>query len=244
MTTERNAGKAPRHVLQHHEKGRHHFSEVLDEIRQGLVRMASIVLENARRAGDAMVEGRLDLIDTVRATDDEVNELYIELEHLTFETLARQQPVAGDLRFLVSATRMLYEIERSGDLAVNLVNILDREDGFPAHESLTPVLERLVAASCKLFAMGVDALADMAPDAGAVLDKADDEVDDLVSEFYALVGRHSEEIGLETAIEFSRVGRFLERIADHAVNVGENVTYIVTAEFPEDGHAILGDETE
>jgi len=239
MTADENTGNISPPRPHDHVEGRHHFSEVLDAIQQGLVQMASIVLENTRRAGEAMLEARLDLIDVVRSTDETVNEMYQDLDRLTFETLARQQPVAGDLRFLVSATRMLYEVERSGDLAVNLVNILDREEGFAQHDALTPALERLIAASCRLFAMGVDAIADMTPDAGVVLDAADDEVDDLVSDFYTRVGRHSEEIGLETAIAYSRVGRFLERIADHAVNLGENITYIVTAEFPQDGDGVF-----
>jgi phosphate transport system protein len=242
MDTDHSEQKAKPLLPHDHQDGRHHFSEVLDEIHQGLVKMSSIVLENTRRAGDAMVEGRLDLVETVRDTDEQVNALYTHLERLTFETLARQQPVAGDLRFLVSASRMLYEIERSGDLAVNLVNILDREHGFGRHEAITPLLERMVTASCKVFALAVDAVADMTEDAGTVLDEADDEVDDLVAEFYAQVGRYSETIGLETAIAYSRVGRFLERIADHGVNLGENVTYIVTAAFPEDSRTF--DEPE
>jgi phosphate transport system protein len=223
---------------------RHHFSDILDEIQQGLVRMGSVVLENVRRSGDALVESRLDLIETVRHVDEDVNQMYAELERTTFETLARQQPVAGDLRFLVSATRMLYELERSGDLAVNCVNILDRQEGFGHHARLTPMLERMFAAACKVFAKGVDAMAGMDPGAGEALEAADDEVDDLVSEFYALVGRYSDEIGLERALAYSRVGRFVERIADHAVNIGENVTYIVTAEFPGDTHAALREESE
>lgn len=217
-----------------HEVPRHAFSATLDEIQHGLVRMGSVVLENVRRAGDAMVEGRMDLIQTVKDTDEIVNQMYLDLEQQTFETLARQQPVAGDLRFLVSATRMLYELERSGDLAVNCVKMLERLEGFPRHDRITSLMEQVVTASCKVFAKGIDALADLEPDAGERLDAADDEVDDLVADFYAAVGRYSEEIGLDAAIGLSRVGRFLERIADHAVNIAEHVSYIVTATFPAD----------
>ena len=91
--------------------------------------------------------------------------------------------------------------------------------------------------------MGVDALDDMVADAGVTLDAADDEVDDLVAEFYTTVGRHSLEIGLEPAIGLSRVGRFLERIADHAVNIGEHITYVVTAELPREGSTSGGTST-
>jgi len=217
------------------DRGRQHFQEQLKTIQRDLVTIGSLVLENVRLAGDAMVEGRLDLVEQVRRADDRVDQMYLETEKLTFGTLARQQPVAGDLRFLVSATRILYELERSGDLAKNCVKIMQRLDGFPQHPAITPLLESTVTASCKIFAQGVDALAGLEPDAGERLDRADDEVDDLVSHFYTMVGKHSNEVGLEVAIGLSRVGRFLERIADHGVNIGEHVTYIVTAEFPGDG---------
>ena len=162
--------------------------------------------------------------------------MYLETEKLTFGTLARQQPVAGDLRFLVAATRVLYELERSGDLAYNCVKMMQRLHGFSPNASITSLLEATVAASCKVFAMGIDALADLDPAAGASIDVADDEVDQLVSQFYTAVGKHSTEIGLDQAIGLSRVGRFLERIADHAVNIGEHITYVVTAELPGESH--------
>ena len=214
------------------DEGRHHFHETLAHIRQELVTMGSLVLENVQRAGIAMTEARLDLEDEVRQADAIIDAMYVDIERLTFETLARQQPVAKDLRFLVASTRILYDLERSGDLAVNCVKMVERVDGFPDQSVVTPLLEASVRASCKVFAMGVDALADMEPDAYRILDRADDEVDDLVNDFYTAVGRHSDEIGLETAVGFSRVGRFLERIADHAVAIGDNVTYVVTAELP------------
>ncbi len=231
MTTDRKS--VPVSALS--EGGRQRFQEELDAIQQDLVTMGSLVLENVRLAGDAMVEGRLDLVDEVREADDRIDQLYLVAEKRTFGTLARQQPVAGDLRFLVAATRMLYELERSGDLAYNCMKMLQRLNGFPQHPAITPLLEATIAASCKIFSQGIDALADMQPEAGVTLDAADDEVDDLVSEFYTIVGRHSSQIGLEAAIGLSRVGRFLERIADHAVNIGEHITYVVTAELPGEG---------
>ena len=228
MTTDRT----PVPVSALSEGGRQRFQEELDRIQQDLVTMGSLVLENVRLAGNAMVEGRLDLVEKVREADDRIDQLYLLAERRTFGTLARQQPVAGDLRFLVAATRMLYELERTGDLAYNCVKMLERLNGFPSHPAITPLLEASITASCRVFAQGIDALDAMQPDAGIVLDEADDEVDDLVIELYAAVGRHSDEIGLQPAIGLSRVGRFLERIADHAVNIGEHVTYIVTAELP------------
>jgi phosphate transport system protein len=231
MTTEPSHHEEPR------EFGRHHFDETLAEIVKGLVEMGSAVTENVRRAGHAMLERRLDLVDVVRNADNEVNARYIALERKIFTTLALQQPVARDLRFLVAATRMVYELERSGDLAVNLVNDLERQDGFPDSPRLMGRLEEIVNETTALFARGIDAIADMTPDAGAVLDAADDAVDNAVSEFYTEIGAESAELGLETAIALTRVGRFLERIADHAVNLGEQVTYIVTGELLEDENA-------
>ena len=236
MTTDRKS--VPVSALS--EGGRQRFQEELDRIQQDLITMGSLVLEKVQLAGDAMVEGRLDLVEKVREADDRIDQLYLVAEKRTFGTLARQQPVAGDLRFLVAASRILYELERSGDLAYNCMKMLERLNGFAYHPAITPLLEASIAASCKVFAMGIDALDEMQPDAGASIDRADDEMDDLVSELYSAVGRHSDEIGLEPSIGLSRVGRFLERIADHAVNIGEHVTYVVTAELPGEANLAEG----
>lgn len=228
---------------QPHDETRHHFTSTLDEIKNGMVEMGSLVVENARRAGIAMVENRLDMIPEVVAADEEVNQRYAELERLTFETLARQQPVAKDLRFLVSTTRILYEVERSGDLAVNLVNTLERVHGLPDSPHLRSLLDQLVGASCDLFSRAITALSELDAVAGERLDKEDDVVDDLVAAFYQEIGRERDEIGLEAGIALTRIGRFLERIADHGVNIGENTAYIVTAEFPGDTHLAIRDES-
>ena len=205
----------------HHDEPRHHFTDTLAEIRTGIVEMGALIAENARRAGVCITENQMDLIPVV----------------ITFETMALQQPVAGDLRFLVSATRILYELERSGDLVVNLVNAHQRINGFPDSPHLRNLLERLVEASTDLFSRSMDVFEAMDATAGGELDDEDDVVDDLVAEFYRQIGRESDDIGLEAGIALTRMGRFLERIADHGVNVGEHTTYIVTSEFPHAANA-------
>lgn len=216
----------------HHDETRHHFTDILAEIRSGIVEMGALIVENARRAGVAIVENRLDLVPVVIAADDEIDARYAALEKLTFETMARQQPVARDLRFLVSATRILYELERSGDLVVHLAHVLDRIHAFPDSPHLRNLLERLVEESTSLLARSMDVFGAMDAAGGEQLDREDDLVDEIVAEFYREIGKESDAIGLEAGIALTRMGRFLERIADHGVNVGEHTTYIVTSEFP------------
>ena len=213
---------------------RHHFDDELDEIRRGLVQMGSLVIENTRRAGEAAVENRLDLVDVVRAGDLPVNTLYRVLEQRTFEILALQQPVASDLRFLIAATRILYETERSGDLAVNIVNRLAAQNGFPQLAEIQSLLARLVVESTKVFATAVEAIANLDPEIGMNAEASDDVVDEITERFFGTVHAHSAEIGLEAAVELSHVGRFLERIADHGVNISQNITYVMTGAFPDE----------
>ncbi len=237
MEAETNPMPEEAEGLEHREEPRHHFVHTLDEIKIGIVEMGALIVENARKAGTALTENRMDLVPVVQEADEEIDQLYAKLEKLTFETMALQQPVAGDLRFLVSATRVLYELERSGDLVVNLVNAYERINGFPDSPQLRNLLERLVEASTDLFARSMDVFEAMDPVRGELLDDEDDVVDDLVADFYRQIGRESDDIGLDAGIALTRMGRFLERIADHGVNVGEHVTYIITSEFPHAANA-------
>jgi phosphate transport system protein len=225
-----------------HDETRHHFDETIDEIKDGVVELGGLVEDNLRRAGVAAVEGQLDLIPSVVAADEEIDLRYTELERLTFMTIARQQPVAIDLRFLVSATRLLYELERSGDLVVKIANALERINGIPNSPALRSLLERLFEESGAMLSRSMEVFGAMDAEAGMALDDEDDVVDDLVADFYREIGSEGENVGLEVGIALTRMGRFLERIADHAVNVGEHTAYIVTATFP--GHTHEGLATD
>ena len=218
--------------MNRHEDLRHHFEEEMDALRRDTVLLAGLVLENCRTAAEALMENRFDLIDKVTALDDEIDERYSELERRTFLVIATQQPVAGDLRLLVSLTRILYELERCGNLVVNMVQALRRNEGFQLSPQLNGLLARLTRETAELFSRGIDSLADLDATAGLRLEREDDVVDDLVASLYAGLGTEAELHGVETAIQLSRVGRYLERLADHGVNIAQHVTYIVAGEFP------------
>ncbi len=221
---------------------RKHFEDLLDEVRRGAVELGSLVLENTRRASEALLENRLDLARAAKEADDEIDRKYVDLEQRVFEILARQQPVAGDLRFCVSITRVLYEIERSGDLAVNVARGLLRRDGYQMPPHIHGLMARACRGAAELFQASIDTLADLDATAAVRLDEADDEVDDVVGELYAVIGKASDQIGFDVAVELSRVGRYMERIADHAVNIAEHVTFIVTGAFPEERSPAVEDE--
>jgi phosphate transport system protein len=214
---------------------RHRFDAELDGIRHASVALGSLVLENATRLTEALLESRLDLAQQTIDADDQVDHAYIDLERRVFRVIALQQPVAGDLRFLISVIRIAHEIERSGDLVVNCAKGILRQQGFHLGSSFQSVLSRLCRGALDLFGRSIESLADLDPEAGQRLDHEDDVVDASVGEFYTLLATEAEGMHVDTAIELSRVGRYMERIADHAVNIGEHIGFAVTGIFPRHG---------
>lgn len=213
---------------------RKHFGEQLEEIHVKLVELGDMVLANVRYAGDVVLENKLDEIAAVRAADEPINERYAELDDQVFQMLALQQPVASDLRFLLVSNRMLYEMERSGDLAVNIAKQLGRIDGIPADPTLHSILAKLIEASAAMFHRGVEAIATMDPDIGRGADAEDELTDRITSELFSAVTARQEDLGLEPSVALFYIGRFLERIADHGVNMAQHITFAVEAHFPED----------
>lgn len=213
---------------------RRHFGEQLEEIHVKLVELGDMVLANIRHAGVVVLENKLDEIDAVKAADDPINERYAELDDQVFQMLALQQPVASDLRFLLVTNRMLYEVERSGDLAVNIAKSLGRIDGIPADPTLHSILARLAEASASMFQRGIEAIATMDPDIGRGADAEDELTDRITSELFAAVTARQDEIGLESSVALFYIGRFFERIADHGVNLAQHITFAVDSQFPED----------
>ena len=214
---------------------RHHFDDELDDIRTSLVDLGTMVLANLRLCGEVVTENHLAAVDTVVADDLPINTKYHQLEEKVFQILALQQPVASDLRFLVAATRILYEMERSGDLAVNVAKQVGRLDGIPSDVVIASVLSRLVDTSATMFARGIEAVATMDPAIGVAAEQEDEATDNCTAELFSTVTARQDDLGLESSVALFYIGRFFERIADHGVNIAQNITFVVTAQFPQDG---------
>jgi phosphate transport system protein len=207
------------------------YHDQLDAIGEGLVEMSRLAGSAVSRATTALLDADLDLAQKVIAGDEVVNELYRSIEAQAFDLLARQQPVAGDLRVLVTSLRMVADLERCGDYAVHLAKIARRRHPASAvpPEVRSTVLEMgQTAQRIAVKAGSVIASRDLALAHELVRD--DDVMDELHRKLFTAMLAPSWKYGPEAAIDVTLVGRYYERLADHAVAVARRVAYLVTGE--------------
>jgi phosphate transport system protein len=211
------------------------FHHDLDLIRDDLVRLAGMVSEALARGTEALLAGDLKVADEIIRHDDVLDTLAVDIEERCYSLLALQQPVAVDLRALVAATRMVSEIERSGDLVVNMMKAARRIYGTTIDPKMRGLIARLGSEVGRLFRLAMDAYADRNEGLAAALDDMDDAVDSLHAEYIAAIfeSHDRKAIPLQAAVQLALVGRYYERIGDHAVNIGERVRYICTGWLPE-----------
>jgi phosphate transport system protein len=211
------------------------FHHDLDLIRDDLVRLAGMVSEVLARGTEAMLAGDLAVAEEIINHDDVLDTLAVDIEERCYSLLALQQPVAIDLRALVAATRMVSEIERSGDLVVNMMKATRRLYGTEIDPKVRGLIGRLGSEVGRLFRLAMDAYADRNEGLAAALDDMDDAVDNLHAEYIASIfeSHDRKAVPLQAAVQLALVGRYYERIGDHAVNIGERVRYICTGWLPE-----------
>ncbi len=210
---------------------RQSYHEQLAEVGDGLIEMSRLVGSAVSKATTALLDADLSAAESVIAADEEVNKLYRQLDDEAVQLLARQQPVAIDLRSIVTALRMSSDLERVGDYAVHIAKVAKRR--YPASvipiELRATVLEMGQAATRIAIKAGtVIATRDLALAAQLLAD--DDTIDDLHASLFAALLDGSWEHGVEAAIDMALLGRYYERLADHAVSVSHAVTYLVTGE--------------
>ncbi|MFB6889644.1 phosphate signaling complex protein PhoU [Kitasatospora sp. NPDC056327] len=207
------------------------YHEELDSIGDSLVEMARLVGSALGRATTALLDADLALAESVIAADEKINDLHHELENRAIDLLARQQPVATDLRIVVTSLRMSADLERCGDLARHVAKVARLrypESAVPGDLHAT-VLEMGQLAQ-RLVAKAGLVIATKNVDKALELEQDDDAIDALHRELFAHLIDERWHHGIETAVDVTLVGRYYERFADHAVSVAKRVVYLVTGE--------------
>jgi phosphate transport system protein len=207
------------------------FELELDELKHTILEMAGLVEKTLTDAAKALANRDVKLAQAVIAMDDEIDQYEVEIDRMATEFIAKHQPTATDLRFVIVAIKLGPELERIAD---NAVNIAERVLRLIEQPLLKPLIDlpRMLA---KAHAMVTDAIAAyVSRDAGSAREiiRRDDEVDALNWQiFRELLSYMIEDPGtISRAIELILVARFAERIADQATNIAEEVVYLVEAE--------------
>jgi phosphate transport system protein len=213
---------------------RQRFSEELraleDEVQQTATQ-ARLLLEQALRA---LVGRDLAICDQVVSGDDEVDALYLDVERRILHLFALQTPVATDLRLLTALLHINLHLERVGDQAVNIAKIVRMAEGLPQIPAVVQDLEEMGEISLRMVGAAMDALARRDVDLARKLPDLDDPIDQLNREMLPKVLEVSDDkLMLEWGIRMYVVSRQIERIGDNAVDIGEQVAFLVTGQFRE-----------
>jgi phosphate transport system protein len=210
------------------------YHEQLDSVGHTLVEMAGLVGAALQRATTALLEADLATAEAVIAADDAVDALHKELDVRTLDLIARQQPVARDLRTLVTSLRMSADLERMGDLARHVAKVARmRYPEIAIPENLRPTVERMGQIGADLAEKVGKVIEGQDLDIARSLEAEDDAVDRLHRAVFAALTSPEEPYPIETAIDVTLISRYYERFADHAVSVAHRLIFLVTGEEKE-----------
>ena len=211
---------------------REEFQAELKEVNRLLVTMAEAVRAALRKATAALLTADRTAAETVVERDAEVNALYRQVETKVADTIARQAPVASDLRTVITALHVSADLERMGDLAEHVAKTALRRHPSPAvPPELRGIFQEMATVADRMADKITTVLSAPNADLAAELEKDDDAMDDLERELFAVLLDDRWPYGAETAIDGALLGRFYERYADHAVNASEQMIYLITGEM-------------
>jgi phosphate transport system protein len=208
------------------------FQDELDSVTQSLSELSSLVSSAITQATHALLTADLSEAEAVIAADDRVDEIQHELDARIIDIIARQQPVASDLRALVTALRMSADLERMGDMAHHVAKVTRlRHPGAAVPSELLLTIEEMgkVARLISDKVGGVINSKDI--DQALEVEKDDDEMDQLHRKLFTALLEPSWPHGIETAIDMTLIGRYYERYADHAVSIARRVHFQVTGKY-------------
>jgi phosphate transport system protein len=204
------------------------FLAELDELQQRLLEMGGLVEFAIHRSVRSIIDRDSSLAQQVWDNEKRINAMEIEVDELATRILALHQPVARDLRFLTAAIKINSDLERMGDLAINIVqraiSLVNQPQVKPVID--IPLMSRLVESMVR---RSLDAFVKRDADLAREVLLADDEVDDLKNAVYQeLIGfMENDQTGIHPAVDLIFIAHNLERIGDHATNVAEDVLFLV-----------------
>jgi phosphate transport system protein len=207
------------------------YHEELDSIGRTLIEMTGLVGAAMGRATAALLEADLQVAESVISADDAVDALQHDLDARSLDLLARQQPVAGDLRTIITSLRMSADIERMGDLARHIAKVARlRYPEIAIPEDLRDSIKRMGDIAVDLAQKTAELIDGRDVDVARELPEDDDAMDELHRLLFGALLDKKDEYSIETAIDVTLIGRYYERFADHAVSVAQRIIFLVTGE--------------
>ncbi|NUT38810.1 MAG: phosphate signaling complex protein PhoU [Thermoactinospora sp.] len=209
------------------------YHEELDALTGRLVEMTRLVRSAISRATTALLDADLQLAESVISRDEEVNRLFAEIEASVFELMVRQQPVAIDLRMIITALRMGTDLERMGDLAEHVAKVArlrHPESAIPA--DMRPTILEMGQIAENIVTKAGSCIARRDVESALELEHDDDAMDRLHRKLFREILGKDWKHGMEPAIDITLIGRYYERYADHAVRIARDVVYLVTGSRP------------
>jgi phosphate transport system protein len=211
------------------------FHDQLDSVFDDLAGICRSVETAIRLATQALLTGDAEIAEQVISADADIDQAKIKVEDTAFQLLSLQQPVAGDLRVVVSALRMVSELERMGDLSVHVAKIARlRVPELAVPDEARPTLERMGEVAVDMVARVSQIITGRDVEAAIELGRADEVMDQLRRRSFTELLSDNWAHGVEAAVDLALLGRYYERIADHAVSVANRIVYVVTGDFPVD----------
>jgi phosphate transport system protein len=209
---------------------RHHFEEELQALKNRLLTMGALVEERVHQAVRSLIDRRLDEAEAVIAADKEVNDLQIDIDDRCLKLLATQSPLAIDLRLITAAMKINADLERIGDQAVNVAeNVIKLLPQPP----LKPLIDipRMAELAQQMTRDALDSFVKKDPALARDVLRRDDEVDSLKDQVFRelLTYMMADPGTIQRALSLILISRNIERIADHATNIAEDVIFLVEA---------------
>jgi phosphate transport system protein len=222
---------------------RRQFHEELESLELDVLAMGELAEQALRKAMEALTARDPDVADAVIAGDDEIDDRYLSVERRWLELLALQTPVASDLRLVSAILHINLHLERIGDMAVNIAKIAKLTRQLPTNSTILTHLQEMADVVRPMIRTVLDAFVRRDLKLASSLPEMDDPVDRLNRGMYREVAACAGDPQmLEWAIRMMVVSRQLERVGDHAVDIAEQVAFLLTGEFQEFSDASHPDE--